>query len=514
MLAFWWKVHSFRSLSAVVLLSVVGVAGQSANVSAGQTKTLLGADDAPQAILTACASYARSMLPEERAFLMVRIATIASTGKLPQSTKWAREAFLAGSDLQESWNKIALQKNALVALASTRSAEALRLLGTLPAPKATSEARIDEDPRADAARVIFESAYRKNGEKALSQMIQVSSYLGRTGEYPYVAWGIVLPKLAKKHPGTFGEVITTAVHFYGDAEGRTIIQDDDYLQMVDALHTTADSYQMKMAVTVGIDHLETAKTPKNEKYMDVVGQGLQRTAFDNRSKALLYRWLPLVKEFDSADYEDLTKKLKVMASPQSTQHASLEIVGNTQNITPAVQQKAQDRLQAEIVENDASNDADTAIRESTAIGSFALRSDALAKGAMNVPAKAMPERTKLLAESRRDLNQVNTKDAAYLQAIADLAYAYDQSKMRQTALSLVHDGLEQGSEILDESADAQQNTPIMLLGGYDSLAKLTGIGMNLDPNFTLARVQSLRDFPLKVNLLVDIAESLGVNKIQ
>lgn len=166
-------------------------------------------------------------------------------------------------------------------------------------------------------------------------------------------------------------------------------------------------------------------------------------------------------------------------------------------------------MKAEDVENDASNDPDTAIQESTAIHSMALRSDALAVGAMNISAKAMPQRVKLLAESKRDFDLVRTKDAAYLQASADLAYAYDRSKMRRNALSIVHDGLDQGPEILDESADAQPNTPTMLLNGYDSLAKLTGIGMKLDPVFTIGSVQALRDLPLKVNLLVDIADALA-----
>lgn len=146
------------------------------------------------------------------------------------------------------------------------------------------------------------------------------------------------------------------------------------------------------------------------------------------------------------------------------------------------------------------------------IHSMAVRSDALSKGAMTIPEKKIQQRTKLLAESKRDLDQVHTKDADYLQAVADLADADVKSKMQQSALALVRDGLEQGTEVLDESADAQPNTVTMALDGYNSLAKLVKIGMKLDPTYTLKHVQNLRNLPLKVNLLVDIADALATQQ--
>lgn len=337
MLANLRKVCPFGYMYAGALLSIFMSCSLGAAASDRQTppQKILNVQDAPQTILTTCASYARGLVPEERAFLMVRIATVASSNHFPQSTTWARQAFLTSSDLPESWNKIALQKNALIALAGTLPMEALRLLGTLSAPVSENDARLDEDPRADAARVIFESAYRKGPKKSLLPMLEVSSYLGRSGQYPYAAWGILLPKIAKEHPSTFDEVIATAVYFYANAEDRTRIQGDDYFEMVNAIRTVADRSQMKMTVAAGIDHLQSAKTPKNETYLAVVGQGAQKTAFDDRSKALLYKWLPLVKEFDSADYEDLAQRLNVSGAPKATQSAAVEILGDPKTITPS-----------------------------------------------------------------------------------------------------------------------------------------------------------------------------------
>lgn len=52
----------------------------------------------------------------------------------------------------------------------------------------------------------------------------------------------------------------------------------------------------------------------------------------------------------------------------------------------------------------------------------------------------------------------------------------------------------------------------MLLNGYDSLAKLVATGMKLDQPFTLKSVQNLQNLPLKVNLLVDIANALATQQ--
>lgn len=504
-------------LSGAVFL--LGVQPVLSGVTVSQKKAALAkkpdTKHAPQDILAACASYARSLVPEERAFLLMRIAYYASIHHFPQSEQWARQAFAVSSDLPESWNKLALQKNALVALAATQPMDALHLLGTLAAPEPNEKgmAKIPEDVRADAAVVIFPRAYRAEPEKSLIPLVEVAAYLGRTGEYPYEAWGVLLPDIAKDKPGIFGEVVSTAIRFYNTGEGRSRNHDQAYFDMVNAIRSVANPGQMKQAVSTGVAYLQTEKPPKNDTYISVVGSGGQRTGFDNRTKDLLYRWLPLVKEFDSADYDDLVRKLNASGPPaKDSKYAAVEILTSPDKMTPKLKQWAQDSLQAQNVVNDASSDPDKAVRESTMIYSMALRSDALAKGAMTIPSKEMPQRRKLLAESKRDLDQVHTKDADYLQAVADLADAYAKSKMQQSALALVHDGLEQGTEVLDESADAQPNTVTMSLDGYRSLATLVKVGMKLDPAFTLQHVQNLRNLPLKVNLLVDIADALATQQ--
>lgn len=506
----------FRGLLATALTCTVTPCSTAATVATKKrVPRKVVTQSTSQDILASCASFALGFVPKERAFLMVRVATVAASHKFPQSEQWARQAFAISSDLPEGPNKLPLQKNSLIALAATHPMDALHLLGSLGAPKLPDKGpKLSEDVRADAAQIIFASAYRDAPQKALLPMTEVSSYFGRTGEYPYQAWGILLPKIAKDHPDTFDETFSTAVRFYVDGETRTRSQDEDYFRMVNAIRTVATHAQMNLAVSAGIDRLLAKKSTSDMTYFAVTGQGKQEAGFDDPTRDLLYRWLPLVKEFDTAEYDDLAKKLHATGTPPANaKHAVVEVLTKPSNMTPKLQEWAQDHLQAQIVVNDAASDPDRAIRESVTIHSEALRSDALALGAMNISTKAMPQRGKLLAESKRDLDQVHTKDADYLRAIADLADAYVKSKMGQSALSLIHDGLDEGSEILEESADEQPGTPTMLLNGYDSLAKLVQIGMKLDPTSTLKYVRNLRNMPLQVNLLVDIADALATQQV-
>ncbi len=267
--------RAFRGVvaAAVCFLFISGFLGAGASNKKTTLQRSSTAQNTPQAILAACISYAQGLAPEERAFLTMRIARIASSHRFPQSEQWARQAFADSSDLPESEDKIALQKNALIALADTQPIDALRLLGTLASPMSKDGTTISEDVRADSARVIFASAYRYNPEESLAPMLEVASYLGRTGQYPYAAWGILLPGLAKDHPGTFDEVVSTAIHFYGDEDSRTLAQDENYFDMAKAIGPVAAPSQMNLAVATGIERLQSEKPIKDMTYMSVVGSG-------------------------------------------------------------------------------------------------------------------------------------------------------------------------------------------------------------------------------------------------
>ncbi len=480
--------------------------------SPGQDATALE-ENTPEQILTVCARYALDLDPVDRAFLLVRVSQAAASIQYGKSTEWARQAFDSAAALPKDWNRVALQKNALLALAKTRPREALQLLGTIEGPDLTSAARPGEDPRAHAAREIFPEVYNTDGDMALQSLEEVSRYLGQTGEFPYAAWGELFPKLSEKNPDAFREQLNLSIYFYSRAENRFRTQDGDYLEMVDDIQKVAVPSDIRRAVEVALDHVELEKIPDNEKHSAILGPAGAGVSFSDPITAMLYSWLPLVQKFDPDRYKEVSSKVNAPAPKDVPALVSSEIVGDASNISAKVRKMAADRLQAQVVIDDAASSPETALMDASTIGSPAIRADALAQAALNVPESKRDSQQKLLDASKSSLAQADVKDAAYLHALSDLTNSYYRLGRKSEALDGIKNGLDLGAEIVSESEDTHPGTPTLLLGGYDALAQLVSIGMALDPGLVLRSVRNLKSEPVRANLMVDIAVAMGTQNL-
>jgi len=471
--------------------------------------------DSPVGLLKSCARYAQGMNPSERAFLMVRIAETAARHGYPESTIWSRQAFQVASNLPKDWNRTALQKNALRALAKTRPEEALHLLGTIEGPDFTSDTRIPEDPRASAATEIFVEAYKADGKRSVDELDEVSRFLGQTGEYPYVAWGSLMATFLANNPDDLRQEIRNAVYFYSRATGRIRAEDDEYLQMIEAVQNLAAPSVLKSAVQAGLDHIQSEKFPDNESFMAKSGSPESRVSFNDRKTALLYQWSPLVRKFAPESYASLEKSIPAPNAKTPQQPFTAEIIGQNGASLPELRQRLADRMQEGITIDDATKAPELAMSDAERINSLAVRSDALSSAALAMRDADATWRLKFLSASRSALAQVQTKDSSYLHALADLTAAYYHLDMKEDALEGVQNGLSLGIEVVSESSDAHPETATMLQDGYGDLAELVMIGMRISPRSVLPAVRNLQNGAVQANLMVDIAESLtsGPDKI-
>jgi len=465
--------------------------------------------DTPVALLEFCAKYAGDLNPTDRAVLMFRVADTAARHRMPESTGWARRAFSLAAGLPKDWNRMALEKNDLLALAQTRPQEALQLLGTIEGPDFTGDTPVAEDPRADAARQIFADAFKAGGLSTLPSLDSVSRYLGQTGQYPYAAWGTLFSTFFGADPDDLRQELRVAVFFYSRAENRTRSQDEDYLEMAEAVQSIAAASEMREAVDAGVNRLESEKPPDNEVFLAKSGPPESRVSFDNEQTALLYRWLPLAQKFDPVLCKSIVEKVGTIPAKESGQQVSAVIIGDKGAVSPAVKQDIADRMQEELVIGEASKAPELAMADANRIVSLAIRSDALAQAALAVTDENAAWRGKFLAASKSALDDATPKDVSYLHAFADLTASCDDLRMKDQALAGVRAGLDLGVEIVSESADSHPETPAMLLRGYADLAQLVAIGMRLDSAPILRAVRNLANGAVKVNLMVDIADALA-----
>jgi hypothetical protein len=499
------------SVTALLVLAASAVSSP-AVIAQSHTRQNGGAEgtqDAPQELLKNCVLYAHSLNPTDRAFLMVRVAETAARHGYPQSTLWSRQAFVIATSLPKDWNRMALQKNALRALAKTRPKEALHLLGTLQGPDFTYRVRIPEDPRASAAIEIFVGAYERDGKASLDAIDEVSRIIGQTGEYPYLAWGRLLPTFLALDSDEVRRELRTAIYFYSRAENRIRSEDAEFLEMIEDVQSVAGSNEMRDAVEAGIHRLESEKSPDNETFLAKTDPSETRAVFNDRNKALMYRWLPLAQKFAPEQYKSVADKLKVQPQNRQQPPVSVEIIGDKNAISAASHQRSMDRVQKELVVREAATAPELAFSDADKIDSIAIRSETLSEAATSISNEHSPWRQKFLRASRSALDHAQEKDASYFHALADLAMAYDHLGMRDEAFACVQSGLDIGVEIVSESSDEHPTTATMLLDGYSDLAQLVTVGMHINPRMVLRAIRNVPNRAVKANLMVDVAHAVA-----
>jgi hypothetical protein len=230
---------------------------------------------------------------------------IAETGVDPaRSAAWALEMFeLAGNTPQDvRWqqvNRAADRKNALTVLSLT---DPVRAAEYFPELEPSTGHLPNEDPRIDLARNLFPRLWAKEGKASLPIILRLADLTSRSGQYPYIAIGHILPKLAEIDPAAAHSLLLAAVHRRGEERGiwRT---PDDYLKFLrevwPAISTNDREAAVKAALAVVHRDIEdkTASAPGSSVYVEYyLLQGTVR--FDSEETARVYDLLPFVDAVD------------------------------------------------------------------------------------------------------------------------------------------------------------------------------------------------------------------------
>jgi hypothetical protein len=128
------------------------------------------------------------------------------------------------SSFSPSWNRAALQKNALVVVAEVDPRRAVGLVGDIAQPPfdgngASFEA--PEDLRSDAARSIFERCWTSVGAESLELIVSTAESLGRTGQYPFAAMAPILADLLHARPKAAAAILQAALSTYQHSQQST-----------------------------------------------------------------------------------------------------------------------------------------------------------------------------------------------------------------------------------------------------------------------------------------------------
>ena len=157
---------------------------------------MLAQELSPESLLGAIHSESKLLSVTDRMMVLYDLA-IAATAEDPAiSGAWALEMYdLATKEMPRGqMNREAGRKNALTILCLTDAERAAEHYLELEPSVAHQP---NEDPRIDLARHLFPRLWAKQGMRALPTIQRFAEFTSRTGQYPYVAMGHILPQIAR-----------------------------------------------------------------------------------------------------------------------------------------------------------------------------------------------------------------------------------------------------------------------------------------------------------------------------
>jgi hypothetical protein len=302
------RAATFKALSVVLFIGL------------GSRLLIAFADTKSQAAQILEESYliSRHLPSQERAFFLVRLVDV-STGVSPHRTEaWSKELLDLAPTLAPDWNRVAVTKNALVPLSKVNPARALDLLSQVEKP-IRQDGALTEDVRADAAVQIFLNYFNTIGIKGLENIMATADAIGKTGEYPHRAIGILLQESVKAHidDKLLTEMFTRAVNYY-DRGSDFQDEDEQFFELLQRAESVVPAPLFKRGVEKLVEHLTSTKSKKHAQMAAEV-----HTAdgaifpFDSQKKLLLFRVFPTLSRLDRERAIELVKQYPWLANAGS-----------------------------------------------------------------------------------------------------------------------------------------------------------------------------------------------------
>ena len=258
----------------------------------------------PSALLKAIHDQAAELSPSDRVALLYQLSIEATAVSPKTSTAWSIEMYDCATNkmpTREKWeqtNRAAQRKNALTVLSlSDPDAAAERFIHLEPSPGHSPS----EDPRVDLSRHLFPHLWAKHGLRSLPTIRRLALFTASSGEYPYAAVALLLPKLAQVDRRKARALFVEAVHQM-PRKNRLHRTQDMYIRFLRAGWPIASHKERRQAVHAGILGAQNSVhdfeiMPGAHSYFEYyLPEGTVH--LDSEADARIYDLLPFVDEVD------------------------------------------------------------------------------------------------------------------------------------------------------------------------------------------------------------------------
>ncbi len=331
----------------------------------------------------------------------------------------AEELFALTLEQRPSWNRLAAQKNAAIAMTYVDPMKAMKLFDRLDVAAPMDSGNWPEDLRAHAAISLFPVYFDRAGRKGRQHVLERARYLGSTGAYPYKAMIPIVERLRKAGDHDADTVITDATTGFQIDRGIDA-SDSEFVEFIEALKTSMNSTELRQALESAIKVL--VSDHHNDVKRSFLGTTSQGRSFNSRRLLLLSRLMPII---DSV-LPDKAKELRAKYPSLQTAYGDEVSAGVTMygDAAPGeldqAQARAVEEAQIQGLQDMAAQDPDKAWQQASSISSPDLRLRATAIIAAGSFAKKPVEAKQFIERATDALDSV-TDPLQRIDALLDLS---------------------------------------------------------------------------------------------
>ncbi len=502
-----------RAVLVVLLVSGIfseGEAGKSptsSGVSNGATVT-------PESVLVESYQVGLELIPSERAILLSFLSRLAAEYHLKYARPWAEENFRLAQQLPMTWNRVAIEKNAVVALSYGDPRRAINLLRIVDLPVADAAGSFPEDVRADSAKIIFANYWLFAKHAGLANIRSTASYLGQTGQYPYRAVTKIVTDVAisKKQPHQLSDdartLILDAYASYGRGS-KFESEDAEFVEFLQALRSILPPPLFRQGLELAVERLlKGASTTSTMSYVANVHTDKGTATFRSVEDKLLFDLLPTIREVDPAWAKQIVQRDPALAqiNGDAGRVASSEGVFSTAGSADQ-QDYGLQQSRAYAAGDLAKSNPREALEMAQTISNPALRTVALANIA-NVIGKSDPGQALDIEKNIGGTIPAIRDSQDRLLASASLARTAASARDMTTFRANVEKCFVLGEELFEEDLIAHPGRPTYDAPAYHVLNDLVNYSVPVDPSIVTAAVDGIQNNALKAFLLQDLAAGL------
>lgn len=488
--------------------------GKSANTHAASRPTSSTPD--PESLLEQGYRLEKYLSSEERCFHLVRLTEAAAEMHSSKgdalNKRWSEELFRRSLKLPMDWNRVAFQKNALETLAAADASVAFDWFHKMDTPVFTGGRMPPEDLRAFAARTVFARLWLAKGSAALNPILEQARFIGRTGEYPYVAMMPILEQLRRRgEMETFESIFNEAVGFY--AQGPHVRNaNKEFSEFLNLAWPDVSPPLKQQALNAAVSNLTRKEPDSAALYRGRVVSDQGTVSFNNANMQLLHALMPKVREVDPRWAEHLEEDFpELKQGGGKAKYSSGMTVLHAERISPEqADALGNRRLQGEILkqlQNTDSADPDGAFSLMNSLTDPEFRSEGFSSLASAVVTTDPVRAKQLLSEAEKNEHGIKeplSRLAALVALAKSAASLHDYTSMNKW----MSEAFSLGEELLSEDLDKHPGKAVYSAAGVDQLGALTNIAVQVNFPETMSRLGHLKNEILQAYLLIDGAEGL------